>query len=50
MQIQSLGNGNPLQYSCLRNPMTEETGELQSTELQRVGHDRVSEQKTPNLV
>ena len=22
------GNGNPLQYSCLENPMTEEPGEL----------------------
>ena len=25
-----VGNGNPLQYSCLRNPMTEEPGRLQS--------------------
>ena len=24
------GNGNPLQYSCLENPMTEEPGRLQS--------------------
>ena len=24
------GNGNPLQYSCLGNPMIEEPGELQS--------------------
>ena len=24
------GNGNPLQYSCLRIPWTEETGGLQS--------------------
>ena len=24
------GNGNPLQYSCLGNPMTEEPGGLQS--------------------
>ena len=23
-------NGNPLQYSCLENPWTEETGRLQS--------------------
>ena len=30
------GNGNPLQYSCLENPMT---GRLQSTGSQRVGHD-----------
>ena len=39
------GNGNPLQYSCLENPMdsraswTAEPGGLQSTGLQRVGHD-----------
>ena len=31
------GNGNPLQYSCLENPM--EPGGLQSTGSQRVGHD-----------
>ena len=24
------GNGNPLQYSCLGNPWTDETGRLQS--------------------
>ena len=24
------GNGNPLQYSCLENPMTEEPGRLQT--------------------
>ena len=34
------GNGNPLQYSCLDR---EELGGLQSTGLQRVGHDRVTE-------
>ena len=28
-------NGNPLQYSCLENPMDRETGGLQSMELQR---------------
>ena len=28
------GNGNPLQDSCLENPITEEPGSLQSTELQ----------------
>ena len=31
------GNGNPLQYSCLKNPM--EPSELQSTGSQRLGHD-----------
>ena len=29
------GNGNPLQYSCLENPWTEEPGRLQSMGLQK---------------
>ena len=39
------GNGNPLQYSCLKNPMdggaswAEEPSRLQSKELQRIRHD-----------
>ena len=33
------GYGNPLQYSCLENPMEREPGGLQSMGLQRVGHD-----------
>ena len=34
------GKGNPLQYSCLGNPMDrEEPGGLQSLGSQRVGHD-----------
>ena len=33
------GNGNPLQHSCLKNPMNKEPGRLQSIELQRVGDD-----------
>ena len=32
------GNSNPLQYSCLENPMDEKPGALQSNS-QRVGHD-----------
>ena len=36
------GNGNPLQYPCLENPMTEECGRLQSMGSQRVGHDWVT--------
>ena len=32
------GNGNPLQYSCLRIPWTDEPG-LQSMGSQRVGND-----------
>ena len=33
------GNGNPLQYSCLENPMEGGACRLQSMGLQRVGHD-----------
>ena len=33
------GNGNPLQYSCLENPWTEEPGGLPSMGSQRVEHD-----------
>ena len=32
------GNGYPLQYSCLENPMEEETGGLQFMESQRIRH------------
>ena len=31
------GHDNPLQYSCLENPWTEEPGGLQTMGLQRVG-------------
>ena len=33
------GNGNPLQYVCLENPMMEEPGGLQSMGSHRVWHD-----------
>jgi len=33
------GNGNPLQYSYLENPWTEESGRLRSMRSQRVRHD-----------
>ena len=36
------GNGYPLQYSCLKNPMDEEPGRLQSMRSQRVGHNWVT--------
>ena len=36
------GNGNPLQYACLENPMAEEPCRLQSTGSQRVRHDWVT--------
>ena len=33
------GNSNPLQYSCLENPLTKKPGSLQSIWSLRVGHD-----------
>ena len=33
------GHGDPLHYSCLENPMDRGAWRLQSTGLQRVGHD-----------
>ena len=33
------GHGNPLQYSCLKNPTDRGACGLQSMESQRVGHD-----------
>ena len=39
------GNGNPLQYSCLENPMSEEPGELQFMGLQRVKHALMTKQQ-----
>ena len=34
-----VGNGNPLQYSCLENSMDREPDRLQSMGLEIVGHD-----------
>ena len=34
-----VGNGTPLQYSCLKNSMGKGAGRLESMVLQRVGHD-----------
>ena len=33
------GSGNPLQYSCLENPMEKEPGRVQSRGLQKIRHD-----------
>ena len=33
------GNGNPLQYSCLENPMDRGAWQAMSTGSQRVGHN-----------
>ena len=41
------GNGNPLQYSCLENPWTEEPGRLESMGSHRVRHDLVTEPPPP---
>ena len=39
------GNDNPLQYSCLENPMTEEPGGLQTMVGGRVRHNLAAEQQ-----
>ena len=39
------GNGNPLQRSCLGNPMDRGPGRPQSTGAQRVGHEWQTEQQ-----
>ena len=33
------GNGNPVQYSCLENPMDRGAWQAMSMDLQRVRHD-----------
>ena len=38
-RIPGEGKGNPLQYSCLGNPMEEEPGRLQSIGSQRAGYN-----------
>ena len=38
------GNGNPLQYSCLGNPMDTGAWQAKSMESQRAGHDLETEQ------
>ena len=42
-------NGNPLQYSCLEIPWTEEPGGLQSMGLQRVEHNLATEHADHSL-
>ena len=42
-------NGNPLQYSCLEEPMTEERGGIQSMPLQIVRHDSATNTHTISL-
>ena len=39
-----VGNGNPLQYSCLGNPMERGTWQAVVQGLQRVGHHLLTEQ------
>ena len=40
------GNGNPLQYSCVRSSWTEEPGGLQSKGSQRVGYNLATKTTT----
>ena len=39
------GNGNPLQYSCLEIPWTEEPDRLEFIGLQRAGHNLATKQQ-----
>ena len=39
------GNGNPLQYSCLENPMDRGTWRAAVHRVTRVGHDLAAEQQ-----
>ena len=43
------GNGNPLQYSCLRNPMDRGSWRATVLEVARVGHDLVTKTPAPGL-
>ena len=42
------GNGNPLQSSCLENPMDRGSGGLQSMGYKRVRHNLVTKQQQQN--
>ena len=44
------GNGNPLQYPCLENPMDREACGLQFMGSQRVGRDLTTERATVMLI
>ena len=44
------GNGSPLQYSCLGNPMYRETWWATVHKLQRIGHDLGTKQQQQNYV
>ena len=43
------GNGNPVQYSCLGNPMDRGTWRAKFMGLQRVGHDWLTKQQRQQL-
>jgi len=44
------GNGNPLQYPCLENPMDGGAGVGESMGLQRVRHDFVTKKQRDLLI
>ena len=43
------GHGNPLQYSCLENPIDRRAWKVQSMGLQRVRQSKPSQHRTGNL-
>ena len=44
------GNGNPLHYSCLGNPVDREAGGLPCVGSQRAGHDGATEKNVFSLL
>ena len=44
------GNGNPLQYVCLRNPMEREAWQATGPRVARVGHNLVTKPPPPLLL
>ena len=44
------GNGNPLQYSCLENPLARGSWWATVHGLQRVGHDLANKQQQQKLL
>ena len=43
------GHGNPLQYSCLGNPMDREPGGLQSMGSQKIRHNLATEHSRTDI-
>ena len=44
------GNGKPLQYSCLKNPMTKGAWRARVRGVARIGHDLATKPPPPNIL